>query len=287
MKPNLLAQSMSIRAKANNLAKKLGIAPQAALQSYFVERFLARLAVSEYSSRMVVKGGTLMSALFGIAERTTMDIDTTLLGLSGDEASIRKVVMDICEIDASDGITFAVNESEPIAKDDEYGGYGFSLVASIGTIRLSLGIDVTVGDAITPAPERLEVRQMLDEVGCIRLWAYTTETLLAEKLQTLLKRGALSTRPRDFYDIHKIVTANRFRLDVLEKAIVATFRNRKSEELIPKRQSILENIRMSAFIHSQWERYRKQFRYASDITLDDALDSVRSLFACFPSAVVA
>lgn len=281
MKSNPFAQSMSIRAKANNLAKKIGIAPQAALQSYFAERFLARLAISNYSSRMAVKGGTLMSALFGIAERTTMDIDATLLGLPGEEASIRNVLTEICGIDASDGISFTVNGSEPITKDDEYGGYGFSLIAAIGTIRLPLGIDVTVGDAITPEPECLEIKPMLDESERIRLLAYTTESLLAEKLQTLLKRGALTTRPRDFYDIYKIVATQRYRPQILEKAIEATFRNRKSEALIPLKRNILAAIRKSPFIHDQWKRYTRQFRYASGISLDEVLNSVESLFTCF------
>lgn len=233
---------------------------------------------------MAVKGGTLMSALFGIAERTTMDIDTTILDFPGDEASIHSVIQKICKIDISDGIAFSVDASKPITKDDTYGGYGFSLMATIGTIRLSLGIDVTVGDVVTPAPERLEFKNVMGDTGNICLLAYTTETVLAEKLQTVLKRGALTTRPRDFYDIHKIVTAKMFRPEILRNAIRATFQNRNSTDLIPKREEIVNRIHASAFIRDQWMRYQKQFTYAKSITLETVLGSVTSLFPYFPAA---
>lgn len=153
---NPSARSMSVRAKANNLAKKLGIAPQAALQAWFAERFLARVAMSGHADRIVVKGGTLMAALFGLAERTTMDIDATVLDTRGDEATLRAVLAEICAVDAGDGISYALGPGETIRKDDEYGGVGFTLVATLGTIRLTLGIDMTVGDAIVPGPEPLE-----------------------------------------------------------------------------------------------------------------------------------
>lgn len=272
------ARSMSIRAKANNLAKRNGIAPQAALQAYFAERFLARLSQSEYAGTMVIKGGTLMSALLGLAERTTMDIDTTLIGFPGDEAGIRSVVERICETDVRDGIRFSVHESAPIRKDDDYGGFGFSLLGEIGTIRLSIGVDVTVGDAITPAPTPIQYRQVLDGDATIRLLAYPTESLLAEKLQTMLKRGAMTTRPRDFYDIYKLETSARFDTAVFLAAVDATFRNRKSESLIPKRYEILESIRRSIVVKELWEKYRKRFSYASEITWEMVLESAKRLF---------
>ena len=277
------ARSMSIRAKANYLAKKTGISPQAALQAYFTERFLARLSRSEYASSMIIKGGTLMSSLLGIAERTTMDIDATLIGSPGNEAGIRSVVEKICCINADDGITFSVNEIEQIRKDDEYGGFGFSLIATLGTIRLSIGIDVTVGDTITPAPTSFDYKHVLDDDNPIRLLAYTTETLLAEKLQTLLKRGAMTTRPRDFYDIYKIEASGRYDGGLLVLAVEATFRNRKSESLLPRRYQILETIRRSKTIHEMWKKYQKQFPYASDISLEMALASAKRLFDHLPT----
>ena len=273
---------MSIRAKANNIAKQIGIAPQAVLQAYFAERFLARLAKSEYAGCAAIKGGTLMSSLFGIAERTTMDIDTTFIGLPGDETSIRTIIERVCGVDAADGIVFRATGSTPIKKDDDYGGFGFSLLAELGTIRLSIGIDVTVGDAITPAPEPFLYPAILESGASIRLLAYTTETILAEKLQTMLKRGAMTTRPRDFYDIYKLETSGRFDPHVLVSAVEATFKNRKSDDLIPKRYEILESIRQSSVVGELWRKYQIRFRYAAGISLESALLSAKKLFDLFP-----
>ena len=275
---NEISRSMSIRARANNVAKSMEIAPQAVLQAYFTERFLARVAQSQFASRVVLKGGTLMSALFGMAERTTMDIDATVLGIRGDEENLRAVVEAICEIDADDGIAFSVERDASIRKDDEYGGFEFALVANLGTIRLSLGLDMTVGDAITPRPRGIDYRRVLDDGGVIHLLAYPVETLLAEKLQTILKRGALSTRPRDFYDVYKIVLSQGYQADVLRRAVDATFRNRHSEDLLQRWREIMDEVAQSAVIRDGWLRYQRQFRYAQSVSFDDVLTSVRSLF---------
>ena len=275
---NEIARSMSIRARANNVAKSMGIAPQAILQAYFAERFLARVSQSRFASRVVLKGGTLMSALFGMAERTTMDIDATVLGVRGDEENLRAVVEAICEIDADDGIAFSVGRDAPIRKDDEYGGFEFALVASLGTIRLFLGLDVTVGDAITPRPRGIDYQRVLGEGGSIHLQAYPMETLLAEKLQTILKRGALSTRPRDFYDVHKIVVSRGYQVEILRKAIDATFRNRRSEDLLQRWREIMDEVAQSEVIRDGWLRYQRQFCYAQSVSFEDVLMSVRRLF---------
>lgn len=272
---NEIAMSMSVRARANNIAKEMRIAPQAVLQAYFVERFLARVAQSPFASRVVLKGGTLMSALFGMAERTTMDIDATVLDVRGSEENLRAVVESICAIDANDGVAFLVGRDAPIRKDDEYGGLEFSLVACLGTIRLSLGLDVTVGDAITPKPRGIEYRKVLDDGGVIHLLAYPTETLLAEKLQTILKRGAMSTRPRDFYDVYKIVASQSYRQDVLREAVSATFLNRRSEDLLQKWHEIMDGVAQSKFIRNGWLKYQRQFRYAQSVLFEDVIMSIR------------
>lgn len=143
-------------------------------------------------------------------------------------------------------------------------------------------MDVTVGDAITPAPTPIQYRQVLDADAPIRLLAYTTETLLAEKLQTMLKRGAMTTCPRDFYDIYKLETSARFDAAVFLAAVDATFRNRKSESLLPKRYEILESIRRSAVVQELWEKYRKRFSYASEITWEMVPASAKRLFNLLP-----
>ena len=237
------ARSMSVRARINNLAKELGIAPQHALQRYFTERFLARIAASPYANNLAIKGGTLMSAILGVAHRTTMDIDATIIGMKADEATIERVVAEIAAIEVGDGIEFKAKSvgADEIRKDDDYGGYTVWLVASVGTIRLPIAIDVTFGDKITPRAKKRKFTQILDGSSHITVLAYTVETVVAEKLQTVLSRGAANTRLRDFYDLHMLWARREFKAEILAKAIRNTFANRHSEEYWANRR-ILEGV---------------------------------------------
>lgn len=268
--------SMSLRARINNLAKTKGISPQLALQSFFAERFLARIEKSQFYENLALKGGTLMSVLFGIEQRTTMDIDATVVGMRVDETKIAEMVDAIASTDTGDGILFLRNDSRPsaIAKDDEYGGYTIGLTATFGTIRLPIDIDVTFGDVITPHPQLIEFSSLVDGTIPIRLLAYTIETLIAEKLQTILKRGVGTTRPRDFYDLHIICKRGNYDRQILPKAIWATFENRASMEILGKWHEVVEAIRVSDFQQQQWERYRKKAPYAANVTFDEVIGSL-------------
>lgn len=268
--------SMALRARIKTLSKDKGISPQLALQSFFAERFLARIEKSRYSRNLALKGGTLMGAIFGIEQRTTMDIDATVVGIRADEAKIVAMVDAIASTDTGDGILFLRNDSRPsaIAKDDEYGGYTIGLTATFGTIRLPIDIDVTFGDVITPQPRLIEFKSIVEETVTIRLLAYTMETLIAEKLQTILKRGVGTTRPRDFYDLHKIYKRGDYDRHILPKAIWATFENRASMEILGNWHEIVEAIKASDFQRQQWERYRKKAPYAANVTFNEVIGSL-------------
>ena len=273
------ARSMSVRARINNLAKELGIAPQHALQRYFAERFLARIAASPYANNFVIKGGTLMGAILGVAHRTTMDIDATVIGIKADEATIERVVADIAAIEVGDGIAFKVKPAgaDAIRKDDDYGGYTVALVASVGTIRLPIAIDVTFGDKITPRAKKRKFTQILDGRSHITVLAYTVETVIAEKLQTVLSRGAANTRLRDFYDLHMLWVRREFKAEILVKAIKNTFANRHSEEYWGKRLRIVESLKESQPLAEQWQRYCHKTPFAKDIAYVQVVESIKNL----------
>lgn len=274
-----IGNSMSLRARINNFAKAKGVSPQLALQSFFAERFLARIEKSSYVGNIALKGGTLLSAILGIEQRTTMDIDATIVGLNVDEAKIVEIVETIAAIDAGDGVVFVRDKSLPLAitKDDEYGGYTIGLVAEFGTIRLPMGIDVTFGDTITPKAEPRDFRSILDGAVSIRLLAYTVETLMAEKLQTILKRGVATTRPRDFYDLYMLHARGDYSKATLSTAVKATFSNRHSEEYFNARKEIVEMLSKSEFQRQQWLRYQKKTSYASEISFDDVIDALNKI----------
>lgn len=275
--------SMSLRARINNLSKTKGISPQLALQSFFAERFLARIEQSRYSQNLALKGGTLMSVLYGIEQRTTMDIDATVVGIRADEEKIVEIVDVIASTDVGDGILFMRDDSNPsaITKDDEYGGYTTGLIATFGTIRLPMDIDVTFGDVITPHPKLIEVKSILDGARSIHILSYTIETLIAEKLQTILKRGVGTTRPRDFYDLHMIYNRGDYDSRILSEAVLATFENRQSMESLVNWHDIVETIKVSDFQRKQWERYRKKAPYAANIPFDEVINSLVGLLMPF------
>ena len=273
------ANSMSLRARINNFAKKEGISPQLALQSFFIERFLARIEKSAYAGNFVIKGGTLMCEILGLPQRTTMDIDATLVGLHADEQTVVDIVEAIASVDVGDGISFRRERipNVPIAKDDEYGGWSIGLIAEFGTIRLPIGVDVTYGDAITPAAESREFTGVLDDKLRIRLLAYTLETLMAEKVQSILKRGVATTRPRDFYDLHMLSRSVGFDIALFAMALRNTIVNRNSEEYLKNWRDIVEAIATSDFQRQQWRRYQKRMSYAHDISFDDLIESLVGL----------
>lgn len=275
------AKSMSLRARINNFSKKHGISPQLALQSFFAERFLARIAQSPYAGNLAIKGGTLMSAILGIELRTTMDVDATIIGIRADEARIIEVVETIAAIDIGDGIVFTRDESIPtaITKDDEYGGYTIGLVARFGTIRLPIGVDITFGDAITPEAESRDFRSLLDDAVSIRLKAYPVETLMAEKLQTILKRGVSTTRPRDFYDLYMLHARKEYNADVLSQAVKNTFTKRNSNESLLNCRTTMNAFKTSAFQRDQWGRYTLKMPFAKGIAFDDVIASLEDIIA--------
>ena len=220
-----------------------------------------------------------MSAILGVAHRTTMDIDATIIGMKADEATIERVVAEIAAIEVGDGIVFKVKPvgADTIRKDDDYGGYTVGLVASVGTIRLPIAIDVTFGDKITPRARKRKFTQILDGSSHITVLAYTVETVVAEKLQTILSRGAANTRLRDFYDLHMLWTRREFKVEILAKAIRNTFANRHSEEYWSNRLQIVESLKVSQPLAEQWQRYCRKAPFAKDITYLQVVESIKNL----------
>ncbi len=192
---------MSLKAKIRNLARKKDMSAQVVLQNYMFERFLKRLSKSAYKNKFILKGGMLIAALVGIDNRATMDMDATIKNYSIDRDSIVNAINDICNISIDDDVIFSFNGIDAIRDDDAYGGYRVSIISQYDTIITPIQIDITTGDAITPK-EVLYPFKMIFEEGYIGVWAYNIETVLAEKVETILRRGELSTRVRDFYDVY-------------------------------------------------------------------------------------
>ena len=269
------SKAMSLKGKIKNYAKSNNIAAQVVLQNYMFECFLLRLANSEYSEKFVIKGGMLIAAIVGLDTRSTMDLDTTLRNLPLTEEKIEEAIDAICKIDMKDDVIFTVKSIEQIRKDDIYGGYCVRLDAKYDTIITPLSIDISTGDIITPDAVKYEFSGIFDEDIQISLWGYNIETVIAEKVETILCRGVFNTRPRDYYDVYILGTTQKYDKEIFKEALEATAKHRGSTELISDVEGILKQISESEGLKDMWKKYQKKFVYANDISYEDVLAVLR------------
>ncbi|MCD8344999.1 MAG: nucleotidyl transferase AbiEii/AbiGii toxin family protein [Oscillospiraceae bacterium] len=272
-----MREAMSLKAKIRNIARDKNIPAQVILQNYMFERFLVRLSASEYKEKFVLKGGMLVAAIVGLDNRATMDLDTTLRNFPLTPETIQSALEQICAVHSDDDVVFEIGTISPIRKDDIYGGYRAALTARLDTIVTPLSIDVSTGDAITPHAIQYNFTEIFDEEKSYELWAYNIETVLAEKVETILRRGVFNTRPRDFYDAYILATTQKYDMAVFEEALKATAVHRGTVEQISNVTEILNTIDDSSELRTLWDKYRKQFAYAEDITYEQIMDAVKGL----------
>ena len=272
-----MSKAMSLKAKIRNIAKQKNIPAQVILQNYMFERLLVRLSASEYKEKFVLKGGMLVAAIVGLDNRATMDMDTTLKNLPLTPEAIRSALETVCGIAFDDGVSFEIGTISPIREDDIYGGYRVMLNARFDTMITPLSIDVSTGDAITPHAVQYNFAEIFDDEKSYELWAYNIETVMAEKVETILRRGVFNTRPRDFYDAYILSTTQKFDRSVFADALKATAAHRGTAQQIADVPAILHNIEESLELKTMWDKYRKQFAYAADIQYEQIMTVLRTL----------
>lgn len=260
-----MSKAMSLKAKIRNIAKQKNIPAQVILQNYMFERLMVRLSASEYKEKFVLKGGMLVAAIVGLDNRATMDMDTTLKNLPLTPEAIRSALESVCSIGYDDGVSFELGKISPIREDDIYGGYRVMLTARFDTMITPLSIDVSTGDVITPHAVQYSFSEIFEDEKSYNLWAYNIETVMAEKVETILRRGVFNTRPRDFYDAYILSTTQKFDRTLFADALKATAAHRGTEQQIADVPAILNNIEESPELKTMWDKYRKQFAYAADI----------------------
>lgn len=271
------SNAMSLKARIKNYARENKIAAQVVLQNYMFERFLARLSRSEYKDKFVIKGGMLIAAIVGLDTRSTMDLDTTLKNLPLTKDEILKAVDTIRRIDLGDDVSFEIISIEPIRDDDPYGGYCVRIDAFYDTIKMALSVDISTGDVITPSAILYEFNGIFEEDLKIELWGYNIETVLAEKVETILRRGVFNTRPRDYYDVYILSTTQQYDRLLFEEALAATADHMGSTNSIMDRAGIMERISKSEDLQGMWEKYRKRFAYAESIGYEDIIRALNDL----------
>ena len=265
-----------LKGAIRNLAKKKGIHAQEVLQIFMFERIIERLSASPYKDRFILKGGLLISAILGVAERTTMDMDTTVKGLPMDEQNIRKAISEILNQPVDDGIEFQLLDLTPIREDDEYENFRASIQTAYGKMKIPMKIDITTGDEITPKEIQFSYPFLFDDRR-VMVKAYTQETILAEKYETIIRRNVGNTRARDFYDLHLLYRLYRENADwnLLKQAVLATAKKRDSLSVLQDTKRILLALEESTALQDLWKRYQTQNLYAREITYPAIMESVK------------
>ncbi len=273
-----MKNAMQLKAYVKNLAKEKKISAQIVLQNYMLERLLERISLSEYRDNFILKGGFLLAAMVGLDTRATMDMDATIKGLPVTKETISQMFVDVCKIHIEDDISFEFSGIEDIREDDEYSGFRVSLSGNYPPMAVPLKIDITTGDKITPR-EMVYTFNLMFEERSINVLAYTLETILAEKLETIISRGDQNTRPRDFYDVYILNTLQKKNKDkqILKEAFAATVKKRGTEHIVTNYKEIIEIVLNSSAMKDQWTRYQKEFDYAKDIQFEDACMAVERL----------
>ena len=258
---------MQLKAIIKNIAKEKSISAQLVMQNFMLERLLERVSISKYQDSFILKGGFLIAAMVGLDSRATMDMDATIKGMPVTEDTVKEMFIEICAIPLQDDVTFTFISIGDIRENVEYAGYRVSLSANYPPMAVPLKLDITTGDKITPKEISYEFKLLLEE-RCIRVLAYNLETVLAEKLETIISRGNQNTRPRDFYDVYILskLQSNNIEIEQLKSAVYATAGKRGSEIILTNYREILEAIQSSEIMQNHWRRYQKDFEYANDIS---------------------
>ena len=271
----------SLQARINNLSKELNVHVNVLLVSFFFDAFISRLAKSIYADKFVFKGGFYLATLLGVKNRYTADIDFLLRKESMDENRLREILSDIIATNADDSITFEIADISPIRDEDAYGGFSILLTGHLENVRQSFHVDVATGDPITPTDIEYSYQSLISN-ETIAFRAYNLETVVAEKLQTILSRGMLNSRCKDYYDIYIINQLQRKNISIpdLKKAFVTTCQYRKTPFEKEESLLILEEISRSNILQTRWNNYARKASFAKDITFEATVESCKEILDC-------
>lgn len=273
----MFSNANSFKAKIKNISKDKGIPAQQVQQHYLIEQVLKLISTSFYRDSFIVKGGYLIGQMIGLDKRTTMDLDVTLKGTEMSRENLIHIFEEIL-CSKTDGFSFSVDKLEPIRQDDEYGGYSLKLNATFDTLKEVVFIDITTGDKITPREITYSMTSIFTNES-IKIWTYNLETVLAEKLETIISRGLASTRPRDRYDLFTLYKLRKeeINLEVLKNALENTAEKRKSKDTIYNWEEQVRGIEISDYQKELWIRYQRQFKYAKDISFDNSVQIIKEI----------
>jgi predicted nucleotidyltransferase component of viral defense system len=270
---------MQLKDLIKNLAKEKNINSQVLLRNYMMQRLLLKIANSDYKNNFILKGGMLVADLVGIESRSTVDMDLTMKSFSLNKDNITEVFTEIFSTKTEDGIEFKLKQVDSIREEAEYNGVRLAILALMGKARIPLKIDLTTGDKLTPSEINYKY-QLLFEDEKIEILSYNLETLLAEKLETIVSRSKTNTRMRDFYDVYILALEfkEKINIELLTAALTETSKNRETYKAIKNGKERLIEVFKSKIILEHWNKYRKKFKYAEEIEFSNLEEQIIKLW---------
>ena len=272
----MIHSSKQLKDLIRNLSKEVGIEAHVLIRKYMMERFLERVSSSKYNGSFILKGGMLVAAFVGVEARATMDIDTTIKGIPVTIVDMERTITEISNIDLDDNVKFRIKKVSEIMDEAEYSGIRFSMDAVLDGAVIPLKIDISTGDVITPREIAYSYKLMFED-RTIPIMTYPIETVLAEKLETVISRSITNTRMRDFYDIHILLKSQNINADILALALERTAKKRGNFSLLENAESVLKIVKSDEDMKRLWDIYQKKFKYAGEYTWDEVIHSVREL----------
>ena len=272
----MIHSSKQLKDLIRNLSKEVGIEAHVLIRKYMMERFLERVSSSKYNGSFILKGGMLVAAFVGVEARATMDIDTTIKGIPVTIVDMELTITEISNIDLDDNVKFRIKKVSEIMDEAEYSGIRFSMDAVLDGAVIPLKIDISTGDVITPREIAYSYKLMFED-RTIPIMTYPIETVLAEKLETVISRSITNTRMRDFYDIHILLKSQNINADILALALERTAKKRGNFSLLENAESVLKIVKSDEDMKRLWDIYQKKFKYAGEYTWDEVIHSVREL----------
>ena len=277
----MITTARQLKDLIRNMSKKKSADAQILMRNYMMERFLERISLSEYKNQFILKGGMLVAAMVGLDARATMDLDATIKGTNVSVEDVEMIISQIISIPLDDGVSFRVKRISEIMEEADYPGVRVSLETKFDGVITPLKIDISTGDVITPREIKYKFNLMLED-RTIEVWAYNLETVLAEKLETVISRNVTNTRMRDFYDIYILqkLYGEQLSKDVLWDAIVATAKKRETLEQIETEDidEVFDEIQSSSVMENLWKAYQRNYSYSADIPWHTIMKSIRTLY---------
>ena len=277
----MITTARQLKDLIRNMSKKKSADAQILMRNYMMERFLERISLSEYKNQFILKGGMLVAAMVGLDARATMDLDATIKGTNISVEDVEMIISKIISIPLNDGVLFRIKRISEIMEEADYPGVRVSMETKFDGVITPLKIDISTGDIITPREIKYNFNLMLEN-RTIEVWAYNLETVLAEKLETVISRNVTNTRMRDFYDIYILqkLYGEQLSKDVLRDALVATAKKRETLEQIETEDidEVFDEIQSSSVMENLWKAYQRNYSYSADIPWHTVMKSIHTLY---------